>query len=133
METLLKDLKHSLRMFWHSKTFTITAVAALALGIGANTAVFSIVNTVLGAEPGRLKNAVFVQGLKLSLAGVALGVSFAFALTRFVASDLYEVKPWDPTVFADVPVLLSVVAILTIWIPARRASRINPMDALRYG
>src|SRR5262245_23709962 len=59
METLLKDVKHSLRMFWQSKTFTATAVAALALGIGTNTAIFSIVNTVLlkpvpFPEPDRL-------------------------------------------------------------------------------
>src|SRR5262245_19349673 len=47
MDTLLKDIKHSLRMFWQSKTFTITAIAALALGVGTNTAIFSIVNTVL--------------------------------------------------------------------------------------
>ena len=90
------------------------------------------IRLALGAEPARLKNSVFIQGLKLSLAGVALGVSFAFALTRFVASYLYEVKPWDPTVFAGVPLLLSAVALLAIWIPARRASHVNPMDALRY-
>src|SRR2546423_13167068 len=47
METLLRDLTHSFRMFWRNKTFTVTAVAALALGIGANTAIFTIVNTVL--------------------------------------------------------------------------------------
>jgi putative ABC transport system permease protein len=70
--------------------------------------------------------------MKLAIVGVVLGVSFSFAVTQFITSYLYEVKPWDPTVFVGVPVLLSVVAMLAIWIPARRASRINPIDALRY-
>jgi len=86
----------------------------------------------LGAEASRLKNAVFVQGMKLAIVGVVLGVSFSFTLTQFITRYLYEVKPWDPTVFVGVPVLLSVVTMVAIWIPARRASRINPIDALRY-
>jgi ABC-type antimicrobial peptide transport system permease subunit len=90
------------------------------------------IRLALGAEASRLKNAVFVQGMKLAIVGVALGVSFAFALTQFIASYLYEIKPWDPTVFVGVPILLSVVAVLAVWIPARRASLVNPIDALRY-
>jgi ABC-type antimicrobial peptide transport system permease subunit len=90
------------------------------------------IRLALGAEASQLKNSVFVQGMKLAIVGVLLGVSFSFSLTQFITRYLYEVKPWDPTVFVGVPVLLSVVAILAIWIPARRASRINPIDALRY-
>jgi ABC-type antimicrobial peptide transport system permease subunit len=90
------------------------------------------IRLALGAEVGRLKNSIFIQGMKLAVVGVILGVSFAFALTRFITSYLYQVKPWDPAVFIGVPLLLSVVAMLAIWIPARRASRINPIDALRY-
>src|SRR5262245_15141857 len=90
------------------------------------------IRLALGAEVSQLKNGIFVQGMKLAIVGVALGVSFSFALTQFITRYLYQVKPWDPTVYVGVPVLLSVVAMLAIWIPARRASRINPISALRY-
>jgi len=90
------------------------------------------IRLALGADVGRLTNSVFVQGMKLAIVGIVLGVSFSFSLTRFITGYLYQVKPWDPAVFVGVPVLLSVVAMLAIWIPARRASRINPIDALRY-
>ena len=90
------------------------------------------IRLALGAETGQLKNSILVQGMKLAIVGVVLGVSFAFALTRFIAGYLYQIKPWDPTVFVGVPVLLTLIAMLAIWIPARRASRINPIEALRY-
>jgi predicted permease len=90
------------------------------------------IRLALGAEVGQLKNSVLVQGMKLAIVGIILGVSFSFSLTQFITAYLYQVKPWDPAVFVGVPVLLAVVAMLAIWIPARRASRINPIDALRY-
>jgi ABC-type antimicrobial peptide transport system permease subunit len=90
------------------------------------------IRLALGAEIGQLKKGVFIQGMKLAIVGVALGVSFAMALTQFITRYLYQVRPWDPGVFVGVPLLLSVVAMLAIWVPARRASRINPIEALRY-
>jgi len=64
--------------------------------------------------------------------GVIVGVSFAFNLTSFIGRFLFSVKPWDPVVFVTVPVALSIVALLAVWLPARRASTVNPIDALRY-
>jgi ABC-type antimicrobial peptide transport system permease subunit len=65
------------------------------------------------------------------LIGIALGIAAAFGLTRFLASFLFGVKSWDPAVFIAVPIVLSVVALLAVWLPATRASRLNPMQALR--
>jgi predicted permease len=90
------------------------------------------IRLALGGEASQIKNMVVFQGMSLAIVGVVLGISFAFDLTRFITRFLYGVQPWDPTVFVGVPVLLSVVALLAVWIPARRASRINPIDALRY-
>ena len=67
----------------------------------------------------------------LAIAGVVLGVGAAFGLTRLLASSLYGVKTWDPTVFVSVPILLAAVALLATWLPALRASRLDPMKALR--
>ncbi len=67
----------------------------------------------------------------LALLGVAIGVGAALALTRLIASMLYDVKPRDPAVFVTVAVLLSLIALVATYIPALRASRIDPSDALR--
>jgi putative ABC transport system permease protein len=79
-----------------------------------------------------VRRMVVFQGMALALIGVAIGVAGAFGLTRLIASFLFGVKAWDPAVFAIVPLLLSAVALLAVWFPARRATRIDPLNALRY-
>jgi putative ABC transport system permease protein len=71
-------------------------------------------------------------GLRLALVGVLIGIVFAFGIARLLASFLFGVKPHDPLVFATVPLVLTFVALLAIWIPAQRSTRINPAVALRY-
>ena len=63
--------------------------------------------------------------------GVAIGIGGAFWLTRFLASFLFGVKSWDPLVFIATPLLLTGVALISVWIPAIRATRVDPMTALR--
>jgi putative ABC transport system permease protein len=70
--------------------------------------------------------------MRLAAIGVVIGVAAALGLTRFMAGLIYGVKTWDPTVFATVAVLLSAVAWFATYIPARRASRVDPMVSLRY-
>jgi ABC-type antimicrobial peptide transport system permease subunit len=69
--------------------------------------------------------------MMLAFIGVALGVGGAFWLTRFLASFLFGVKAWDPVAFTVTPLFLSAVALVAVWIPARRATRVDPMTALR--
>ena len=69
--------------------------------------------------------------MQLAIAGVVVGVGAAFGLTRLIASFLFGVKAWDPLVFVTVPVVLAAVALLAVWLPATRASRLDPMAALR--
>ena len=89
------------------------------------------VRMALGAQASDLRNMVIGQGMLLALIGVLVGVGGAFWLTRFLASFLFGVKAWDPLVFIVTPLLLSAVALAAIWIPARRATRVDPMTALR--
>jgi predicted permease len=85
----------------------------------------------LGAQASNLRNLVIGQGMILAGAGVALGIGGAFWLTRFLASFLFGVKAWDPVAFLVTPLILSAVALLAVWIPAKRATRVDPMTALR--
>jgi hypothetical protein len=209
MSELLKDTKLSLRMFWRSPAFTLAAVSALALGIGANTAIFSIVNAVLlkpvpyfepdrlvviqqtsadgpfsagspatfqfwreqtsvvqdvaayrsniinltgqglpeqlrasqvsvddsrlfGADVARVRRIVVFQGMRLAIVGVVVGIVTSLGLARLISSFLFGVSASDPVVFIASPVVLTLVALVAAWIPARRASRVDPIDAQRY-
>jgi ABC-type antimicrobial peptide transport system permease subunit len=75
---------------------------------------------------------VVMQGMRLVLIGIVIGIGSAFGLTRLLASFLFGVKPIDPVAFTAIPILLSCVAMLAIWLPALRASRLDPVEALRY-
>jgi putative ABC transport system permease protein len=89
------------------------------------------IRMALGADRRRIRNLVVWQGMQLATAGVFVGVCAAFGLTRLIASFLFGVKSWDPVVFVTVPVILAGVALVAVWLPATRASRLDPMEALR--
>jgi putative ABC transport system permease protein len=89
------------------------------------------IRMALGADRGRIRSLVVWHGMRLALAGVVIGIGAAFGLTRLIASFLFGVKSWDPLVFVTVPVFLSLVALLAVWMPATHASRLDPQQALR--
>jgi len=90
------------------------------------------IRLALGAQAAQVKNMVVLQGMRLAIFGVVIGVAAGFGLARFIETFLYGVTKRDPLVFVGVPILLSIVALLAVWIPARRASHVDPIIALRY-
>jgi len=103
----------------------------MSLYVSNRTNEFGI-RLALGAQPAVLLRSVLRQGLALTLGGVIAGTVLAAALTRMLASLLFEVSATDPWVFFSVPLLLVAVALLACYIPARRAMRVDPLVALRY-
>jgi putative ABC transport system permease protein len=85
----------------------------------------------LGAAPSRIFRLMVGKGIYLSVIGIAIGLVGAFALTRILASMLVDVKPTDPMTFVAVAALFLVIALLASWLPARRASGLDPTTALR--
>ncbi len=124
---------------WLMTVFGLSALLLAAIGIYGLMA-YSVeqrtqeigIRLALGAQAAQVKNMVVFQGMRLALIGVAIGIAAAFALTRVIATILYGVTARDPIVFAGVPALLTAVALLAVWLPARRASRVDPLTALRY-
>ena len=90
------------------------------------------IRMALGAEAAQVRKMVVFQGMRLAIVGVVVGLGAAWGLSRLMASLLYGVKATDPAVFAVMPALLAVVSFVAVWLPARRASTVNPLIALRY-
>jgi predicted permease len=90
------------------------------------------IRLALGAELSQVRNMVIVQGMSLAAAGVIVGMLSALVLSRLIESLLFGVTARDPIVFVAVPAVLTAVALLAVWLPALRATRIDPIDALRY-
>ena len=89
------------------------------------------IRMAMGARPRNVIGMIVGQGMALALSGMALGVVAAFAVTRLVANMLFKVDASDPTTFGLAGLFLLVVALIATWLPAWRATRIDPMSALR--
>jgi ABC-type antimicrobial peptide transport system permease subunit len=90
------------------------------------------VRVALGATPRAVLRLVIGQGMLLAAIGVTAGIAGALLLTRVMATVLYDVRTTDPATFATVVVVLLGAALIASWLPARRALRIDPVQALRY-
>ena len=90
------------------------------------------IRLALGAHPGGILRMIMRRGAQLTLAGLALGIAGALALTRLMANLLFGIQSRDPSVFVIVATLLAIVALAACYIPARRAMKVDPMMALRY-
>jgi putative ABC transport system permease protein len=118
--------------------FSIASLALAAVGIYGVLA-YSVsertreigVRMALGAEPRSIISLVLGSGSRLIAGGLAAGVAGAFALSGLLKTMLFGVSPRDPITFIVVPVILAAVGLLAAYLPARRAARLNPMDALR--
>ncbi len=131
----------SAQMAFTMVLLAIAAGVALMLGVIGIYGVMTYVVTqrtgeigvrlALGAEPASVSRMIVRQGGLVAFAGVAVGLVVALAGSRVIESLLYGVSPRDPGVFASMTVLLLAVALIACWLPARRAARLNPLEALR--
>ena len=124
---------------WLMTAFGISALTLAAIGIYGLMA-YSVeqrtqeigIRLALGADARQVRRMIVGQGMVLAAVGVVVGVGLALLLAKFMAGFLFGVQPRDLLVFATAPIVLTLVAFAAAWIPAGRASRVDPIDALRY-
>ncbi len=105
--------------------------AVMAYSVSQRTREIGI-RLALGAEAGDVLKLIVRQGLVVLLIGIVIGIAGALALTRLMRTLLFEVSVIDPLTFASIPLILAVVALFACWIPARRATKVDPLIALRH-
>jgi putative ABC transport system permease protein len=141
------DLQRAVRSYVSPQQFTTTIIGFFA-GIGlllAAVGVYGVtrywvgvrtfeigVRMALGAQPGDVLRLVLGTATRTAMLGMALGVAGALALQRAIASQLFGVSPTDPTIFVAVAGFMCLVVFIAAWVPARWASRVNPLVALRH-
>jgi predicted permease len=140
MEQLL-GISMAQRRLTMTLLMSFAALALLLAGVGIYGVIaYSVrqrtrelgIRMALGAKRHDVLRLILTQGLKLALIGVSIGLLAAIALTRWMKSMLFNVDPIDSFTFATIPVVLLIVALFACWIPARRATKVDPMVALRY-
>ena len=143
----LKTVRHVVSESFASRRFSLTLLAAtscLALVL-ASAGVYGVtaysaaqrtreigIRTALGADAGHVLRLLLIQGIWSVGTGVLIGVGGSLALTRLIQSLLFEVSPNDPLTFASVATVLAGIALLAMYVPARKASHVDPMIALRH-
>ena len=134
MSTARQDFNMLLLTVFAASALLLAAIGIyglMAYSVAQRTQEIGI-RLALGAESADVRRMVIQQGMTLALIGVVIGVAASFGITRVMSSFLFGVKASDPTVFVIVPLVLSAVALIAVWVPARRATRIDPLEALRY-
>jgi predicted permease len=124
---------------WLMAVFGVCALLLAAIGIYGLMA-YSVeqrtqeigIRLALGAHTAQVRNMVVKQGMVLAVIGVVIGLASAFGLARLMETLLFSVTTRDPLTFVVVPVVLAAVAFIAAWVPARRASKVDPIVALRY-
>ena len=138
-EVVVRSTSRQRFNMWLMTMFGASALLLAAIGIYGLMA-YSVeqrtqeigIRLSLGADTGSVRRMVIMQGMRLAVVGVIIGLAASWGLAQFMRSFLFEIDARDPLVFVGVPALLALVAFVAVFLPAIRASRVDPMVALRY-